>query len=125
MDHLAKESPFRLDVDTSWDTNLEEGLHWGLRLVDKNEDLYGPSPNAKAFVVLTDGQTWSGDVSQSLERTTKLGIPTYVIGVGTVSGGMIPEPEWLYSVVPAWAQGGSGQAAAVLAALLLLLNVTT
>lgn len=106
LDHLAEESPFRLDVDTSWDTNLEEGLRWGLRLLDKNEELYGPSPNAKAFVVLTDGQTWSGDVGQSLEQTTKRGIPTYVIGVGTLGGGMIPEPVWKYGVVPAWAQGG-------------------
>ena len=111
LDHLARESPFRLTVDTSWDTNLEEGLHWGLRLLDKNEELYGPSPNAKAFVVLTDGQTWSGDVSESLKETTKRGVPTYVIGVGTVGGGMIPEPEWPYGVVPTWAQGGPIRAA--------------
>ena len=106
LDHLDDEPPFRLDVDTTWDTNLEAGLYWGLRLLNKNEELYGPSPNAKAFVVLTDGQTWSGDVSQSLEQTTKRGIPTYVIGVGTIGGGMIPEPEWPYGVVPTWAQGG-------------------
>jgi len=111
LDHLGDEPPFRLDVDTTWDTNLEAGLYWGVRLLQKNEELYGPSPNAKAFVVLTDGQAWSGDVSKSLELTTKLDIPTYVIGVGTVGGGVIPEPEWPYGVVPAWAQGGPVQSA--------------
>jgi Ca-activated chloride channel family protein len=106
LDRLAKEPPFRLDVDTTWDTNLEQGLYWGLRLLDRNEELYGPSPNAKAFVVLTDGQTWSGDVSQSLELATKRGIPTYVVGVGTLGGGMIPEPAWPGGFVPRWAEGG-------------------
>lgn len=105
LDHLGEAPPFRLDVDTTWDTNLETGLYWGLRLLDKNEELYGPSPNGKAFVVLTDGQTWSGNVRASVENALKRGVATYVIGVGTLGGGLIPEPEWPYGVVPIWAEG--------------------
>jgi Ca-activated chloride channel family protein len=105
LDHLGDEPPFRLDIDTTWDTNLEAGLYWGMRVLAKNEELYGPSSNGKAFVVLTDGQTWSGDVSRSLQTTVAADVPTYVIGVGSVDGGLIPEPEWSYGVVPAWAQG--------------------
>ena len=105
LDHLGKEPPFRLDVDTTWDTNIESGLYWGVRLLDKNEELYGPSANAKAFVVVTDGQAWSGDVSRALELAAARHIPTYIVGVGTVGGGMIPEPAWPGGFVPAWAEG--------------------
>jgi Ca-activated chloride channel homolog len=106
LDHLGEAPPFRLDVDTTWDTNLEAGFYWGMRLLDKNEELYGPSPNGKAFVVLTDGQTWSGNVGQSIEQATAKGIAIFVVGVGTLGGGMIPEPEWAYGIVPPWAEGG-------------------
>ena len=106
LDHLGGAPPFRLDVDTTWDTNLEAGLYWGMRVLEKSEELYGQSGNAKAFVVLTDGQTWSGDVSNSLAEATQKGISTYVIGVGTLGGGMIPEPQWSAGAVPMWARGG-------------------
>ncbi|OFW15634.1 MAG: hypothetical protein A3F70_06745 [Acidobacteria bacterium RIFCSPLOWO2_12_FULL_67_14] len=105
LDHLGEAPPFRLEVDTTWDTNLETGLYWGLRLLEKNEELYGPSANGKAFVVLTDGQTWSGNVRDSIESALARGVSTYVIGVGTLGGGQIPEPEWPYGVVPIWAEG--------------------
>ena len=29
LDHLQTEPPFRLEDDTSWDTNIEEGVYWG------------------------------------------------------------------------------------------------
>jgi hypothetical protein len=77
-----------------------------MRLFEKSEELYGPSTNAKAFVVITDGQTWSGDVSDSLEEATQKGIVTHVVGVGTLGGGMIPEPQWTGGNAPAWARGG-------------------
>ena len=107
LDHLGAAPPFRLDVDTTWDTNLEAGLYWGMRLLEKSEELYGPSTNAKAFVVITDGQTWTGDVSESLEEATRKGISTHVVGVGTLGGGMIPEPQWTGGNPPAWARGGA------------------
>ncbi len=57
--------------------------------------------------MLTDGQAWTGDVSKSLDEATSKGISIYVVGIGTIGGGMIPEPEWAYGVVPPWAQGGA------------------
>ena len=92
LDHLSEDSPFRLEDDTSWDTNTELGIYWGLRLIDRDEQIHGKSPNAKAFVLLSDGQAWSGEVERSLARARARSIPVYTIGVGTSGGGFIPEP---------------------------------
>src|SRR5206468_12335682 len=92
LDHLDRESPFRLEDDTTWDTNIELGLAWGMRLVEKDEELYGKSPNAKAFVLVSDGQAWSGEVARALRTARGRDIPVFVVGVGTTSGGRIPEP---------------------------------
>ena len=106
LDHLGESPPFRLELDTTWDTNLETGLHWGLRVLEKSEELYGPSSNGEAFVVLTDGQSWSGNVRTAIQDVVKRDVATYVIGVGTPGGGLIPEPEWPNDLVPEWAEGG-------------------
>ena len=92
IDHLGEQSPFRLEDDTTWDTNIEEGLYWGLKLVEKDEELYGKSKNAKAFVVISDGQVWSGDVAVALKNARQRDTPIYVVGVGTTSGAILPEP---------------------------------
>ena len=91
LDHLAQESPFRLEDDTSWDTNIELGIAWGMRLVERDQEVYGPSPNAKAFVLVSDGQAWSGEVAKSLKLARAKDFPVFVVGVGTTSGGLIPE----------------------------------
>ncbi len=92
LDHLAQESPFRLEDDTTWDTNIELGIAWGMRLIEKDQELYGKSPNAKAFVLVSDGQAWSGEVARSLKIARTNDVPVYVVGVGTTLGGLIPEP---------------------------------
>ena len=92
LDHLNRESPFRLEDDTTWDTNIELGIAWGLRLIEKDEELYGRNPNAKAFVLISDGQAWSGQVARSLQQARQAGLPVYVVGVGTSAGGLIPAP---------------------------------
>jgi Ca-activated chloride channel family protein len=93
LDHLAHESPFRLEDDTTWDTNIELGIAWGMRLIEKDTELYGKSPNAKAFVLITDGQAWSGEVARALKVARTNDVPVWVVGVGTTVGGFIPEPE--------------------------------
>jgi hypothetical protein len=90
LDHLEQQSPFRLEDDPTWDTNLELGVYWGLRVIEKDEELHGRSPNAKMFVMLTDGETWSGEVAKSLKRATERRIPMFVVGVGTLAGGLLP-----------------------------------
>ncbi len=92
LDHLNHEPPLRLEDDTTWDTNIELGIAWGLRLIERDEELYGKNPNAKAFVLITDGQAWSGEVARSLRLAREKQVPVYVVGVGTTSGGWIPEP---------------------------------
>ena len=92
LDHLGEHSPFRLEDDPTWDTNIEEGLHWGLNLVQKDEELFGKSTNVKAFVVISDGQTWSGIVANALAEARQRQTPVYVVGVGTTTGAMIPPP---------------------------------
>ncbi len=39
LDHLEDEPPFRIEDDTTWDTNIERGIYWGLRLIDKDAEL--------------------------------------------------------------------------------------
>jgi hypothetical protein len=92
LDHLSRESPFRVEDDTTWDTNIELGIAWGLRLIEKDEEIYGKNPNAKAFVLVTDGQSWSGEVARALQASRAKDIPVFVVGVGTTIGGIIPEP---------------------------------
>jgi Ca-activated chloride channel family protein len=92
LDHLQTAPTFRLEDDTTWDTNIESGIHWGLRLIEKDEELHGPSPNARIFVLVSDGQAWSGDVKEALAEARQRGVPMYVVGVGTAGGGLIPEP---------------------------------
>jgi Ca-activated chloride channel family protein len=90
LDHLYDRPPFRLEDDTTWDTNLEIGIGWGLRVVDKDEEVHGRSLNAKLFVVLSDGESWSGQVAKAVASVAERGIPIYVIGVGSLAGGPLP-----------------------------------
>ena len=41
---------------------------------------------------MTDGQAWTGEVARSLRVARGRDIPVFVVGVGTTSGGRIPEP---------------------------------
>jgi Ca-activated chloride channel family protein len=91
LDHLQHAPPFRIDDETTWDTNLELGIHWGLRLIEKDEELHGRSPNAKLFVMLSDGEAWSGEVARSIDLATARGAPVFVIGVGSMAGGKMPD----------------------------------
>jgi Ca-activated chloride channel family protein len=93
LDHLNQAPPFRLEDDTSWDTNIALGIEWGLRLIDKDEELRGKSPNAKQFVLLTDGQAWTGVVEDALKLTRRRDVPVFVVGVGSLQGGVIPDPK--------------------------------
>jgi Ca-activated chloride channel family protein len=93
LDHLEQRPPFRLEDDTSWDTNIERGIYWGLRLFEKDEELQGKSANARAFVLVSDGQAWSGEVAKSMALAQEQGIPLHVVGVGTTAGGIIPDPK--------------------------------
>jgi Ca-activated chloride channel family protein len=117
LDHLEDEPPFRMQDDTTWDTNIERGIYWGLRLVEKDEEIAKaggklPPPktgpvatpqapvrtvgaerrNARAFVLVSDGQAWSGEVAKSIAAAQSRGVPIYVVGVGTTAGGVIPDP---------------------------------
>src|SRR4029453_18226276 len=77
LDHLDERSPFRLEDDPTWDTNIEEGLRWGLNLVAKDEELFGRSPNVKAFVVISDGQTWSGTAANAIADAQRRQAPVF------------------------------------------------
>jgi hypothetical protein len=91
LDHLGEHSPFRLEDNPTWDTNIEKGIDWGIKLVEKDQELFGKIKNPKGFVVITDGQAWSGDVAISVLAARQRKIPVNVVGVGSIGGGMIPE----------------------------------
>jgi len=90
LDHLDNAPPFRIDDETTWDTNLELGIYWGLRLIERDEEIHGKSPNTKMFVMLSDGEAWSGEVAESLKKAAERNIPIFVVGVGTQAGGALP-----------------------------------
>lgn len=90
LDHLHARPPFRLEDETTWDTNLEFAIDWGLRMIAKDEEVRGRSPNAKVFVLLSDGESWSGEVAKALQNARDRGVPLFVIGVGTLAGGRLP-----------------------------------
>ncbi len=91
LDHLSDEPPFRLRDDTSWDTNIEDGLGWGVKMIDRDEELYGRRLGSRAFVVLSDGQSWTGEVERAIRVAQERNIRIYVVGVGTDAGGFIPQ----------------------------------
>jgi Ca-activated chloride channel homolog len=91
LDHLGAHSPFRLEDVPTWDTNIEEGVYWGLNMVERDEQLFGRTKNPKAFVVVSDGQAWTGNVAVALAAARARGIVVHVVGVGTAAGGLIPE----------------------------------
>lgn len=93
LDHLDDAPTFRLENDTSWDTNVEDAIYWGIKLVETDQQMYGTSKNARTFVIISDGQVWSGDVQRALSQAVQKGIMVDVIGVGTSNGGMIPLPK--------------------------------
>jgi len=101
LDHLGERSPFRLEDIATWDTNIEDGIYWGVRLVEKDEELFGKTKNPKAFIVISDGQAWSGNVATALAAARGRGIVVHVVGVGTTSGGFIPEAAGPDGVVTA------------------------
>jgi Ca-activated chloride channel family protein len=93
LDHLGEVPPFPLEDDTTWNTNIAEAVLWGLKLVEKNEQLFGRSNNARAFLLISDGQAWSGELDAALAQARERDVKIYVVGVGTVTGGIIPQPR--------------------------------
>ncbi len=93
LDHLSARPPFRLEDDTTWDTDLEQAVVWGLRILDKDEELHGVSPNARVFLMLSDGEAWSGEVARSIDRARDAQVPIFVVGVGTLAGDWLPEVQ--------------------------------
>ena len=100
LDHLGEHSPFLLANDPTWDTNIEEGVYWGLQLLNRDEELFGKTKNPKAFIVISDGQAWSGVVAGALKAARARDVAVYVVGVGTSSGGLIPEPSTREGATP-------------------------
>jgi hypothetical protein len=91
LDRLSEQSPFRLEDDPTWNTNIEQAVDWGLRLIETHEELFGKTTNPKAFVVVSDGQAWSGRVATALADARNAAVAVHVVGVGTTAGGFIPE----------------------------------
>lgn len=90
LDHLADRPPFGLEDETTWDTNVEQGIAWGLRVLEKDREIRGVSANRPAFILVSDGETWSGEVARAIDQIRTADVPLFVVGVGTVAGGRMP-----------------------------------
>jgi hypothetical protein len=91
LDHLGARPPFRIEDITTWDTNMEQGIAWGLRLLEKDREIHGRSANAPLFILLSDGETWSGEVARAIDRIRAASVPLHVVGVGSLAGGALPQ----------------------------------
>jgi Ca-activated chloride channel homolog len=101
LDHLSARPPFRLEDDTTWNTDLEQAVAWGLRILDKDEELHGVSANARVFLLISDGEAWSGEVARSIARARDAKVPIFVVGVGTLAGDWLPEVQVAATEEPA------------------------
>lgn len=106
IDHLKLESPLQLSDPKTWDTNIAEGVYWGVKILVRDQQLYGPSKNPQAFVLVSDGQAWSGSMEE-IFKIIKRVAPVYVVGVGTTAGGVIPEER--RSTQESFIQGQDGE----------------
>ncbi|MEP7117178.1 MAG: vWA domain-containing protein [Acidobacteriota bacterium] len=91
LDHLHSRPPFPLEDDTTWDTDLEQAVSWGLRILDKDQERHGVSPNARLFILVSDGEAWSGEVARAIDRARQANVPIFVVGVGSLAGNWLPE----------------------------------
>jgi Ca-activated chloride channel homolog len=87
-------SAFRLFLDVAsvgmisdTGTNLADAIDVSAKLLDDN------SAMDKAIIVFTDGESFEGDAEKAASEAAKKGIKVYAIGVGSVSGRPIPDPE--------------------------------
>jgi Ca-activated chloride channel family protein len=68
-------------------TNLADAISVSTKLLDDN------SPVDKAIIVFTDGESFEGDAEKAAKEAADKGIKVYTIGVGSVNGRPIPDPE--------------------------------
>ena len=91
LDHLGEHSPFRLEDNPTWDTNIEEGHRLGRAArregrgaVRQEQEPQGLRRHHRRPGVV------GGRGDRPSDRAPE-GIPVNVVGVGTIGGGMIPE----------------------------------
>jgi hypothetical protein len=91
IDNLGERSPFRLENTTTWDTNIEEGLRWGI--------VWWTRTKRSSARAATRRRSWSSltvsrGVARSPRRSRRRGAQdSGACGrIGTTTGGMIPEP---------------------------------
>ena len=93
LDHLDDEPTFGWRTTTSWNTNVEDAIYWGVKLVDTDREMYGPSKNARTFVVDLRRPGVERQRGARDRAGRQAGIAVDVIGVGTSNGGIIPLPR--------------------------------
>jgi hypothetical protein len=54
--------------NNTWHPDAMFNIRWGLRLVEKDEEVFGKNEDPKAFLVIADGQAWSGTVANARTR---------------------------------------------------------
>jgi Ca-activated chloride channel family protein len=68
-------------------TNLGDAISVSTKLLDDS------SPVDKAIIVFTDGESFEGDAEKAAKEAADKGIKVYTIGVGSVNGRPVPNPD--------------------------------
>ena len=102
-DHTIIQSPQTLDIDTlqtfirradpkempSQGTDINKALEYALNTFDINDDLYYKDHMTRRVVLITDGESHTGDLNATLEKYLERHIPIDIIAIGTENGAEI------------------------------------
>jgi len=87
---------FRLFLDTLTPelipikgTNIEEALLKSIEAFGIKEGI-NSKPKSRAIILITDGESFEGDMINIGKKASHLGIQIYIIGIGTTQGAPIP-----------------------------------
>lgn len=108
-------APLTKDVDTarfflerlSPEDNRKGGTDIGAALRLALERLDGDAGSNQAIIVVTDGEDLSGEGLDAAEEAKERGVVVHVLGLGTASGGKVP--DGLGGFVVDEGEGGSGE----------------
>ena len=71
-------------------SNIEAAILESIRTLRKGQDSATTNHRAHAIILITDGESFDGDVIAAGEKASDLGIKIYIVGIGTLQGAPIP-----------------------------------
>ncbi len=71
-------------------SNIEAAILESIRTLQKGQESASASRRAQAIILITDGESFDGDVVAAGKRAADFGIQIYIVGIGSLQGAPIP-----------------------------------